>query len=153
MRMGENQFVISAQVALDGAADRLLFTPAFPVRINRFGYLVGVLLDNTATPLILSLDTIDLLAAPVRTERATITRPAVDEAIGTYVRSAPVSAFKMDPNLDNNVLLAGHQAVVEVKQAAVAGDGFVWIEYTPLSSTDYIVMPTTNVHYPIEVAV
>ena len=148
MRIGENDSVQSALVALDGAADRLVFTPGVPVRINRYGYIVGVLLDNT-TPLILSLDTNDLLASPVRTERATLTAPGSNQVIGTYA-TREVPKFTMQSGLDSNVLVPGQQAIVEVKQAATAGDGYVFIEYTPLSYQTAKQVGASAVHYPVE---
>lgn len=152
MRIGENDFAVSGVVALDGAADRLTFTPAIPVRIVRFGCIVSVLVDNTQG-LILSLDTNDLLASAVRTERATLTHTngAANLVVGTVRESGLVARFSMDANLDYNVLVPGMQAIVEVKQAATAGDGFVFIEYTPLSFRNAYNLATGQVHRPTEV--
>lgn len=149
MRLGENSVVQSAQVALDVAADCLVFTPGVPCRINRYGYIVSVLLDFTQG-LILSLDTNDLLASAVRTERALLTNAngAANQVIGTVgVREIP--NFTMTAGLDKNVLVPGQQAIVEVKQACTAGDGFVFIEYTPLSWQTALQVGSAHVHYPV----
>lgn len=148
MRIGENQVVQSAQVALDATADRLTFTPGIPVRLVRYGYIVSVLLDNTPTALVLSLDTNDLLASAVRTERTTLTQ-TVDQVIGTVV-AKEIPAFTMQAGLDSRVIVPGQQAIVEVKTAAVAGDGFVFIEYTPLSWQTAKQVGASAVHYPVE---
>ena len=149
MRYGENQVEQSAQVALDGAADRLTFTPGIPVRLVRYGYIVAVLIDHTQG-LILSLDTNDMLAAPVRTERALLTNAngATNQVIGTYV-SREIPAFTMTAGLDKNVIVPGQQAIIEVKTAATAGDGMVWLEYTPLSYQTAKQVGSANVHYPV----
>lgn len=150
MRLGENSFEVSGLVALDGAADRLTFTPAVPVRLVRYGYVVGVLLDHTQG-LILSLDTNDLLAAPVRTERATITNAngAANQVVGKHV-TREIPAFTMTTGLDKNVLVPGQQAIIEVKQAATAGDGYVYLEVTPLPYSTAKQVGSANVHYPVE---
>lgn len=152
MRLGENTFIASAQVALDGAADRLVLTPGIPVRILRYGAIVSVLVDNTQG-LILSLDTARIHGTPARTERATLTHAngAANLVVGHHVfRDVPDFTMADGPNLDKNVLVPGHQAIVEVKQAATAGDGFVYIEYTPLSFRTAYQVGASNTHYPVE---
>lgn len=153
MQLGQNLFVtagtVAAPVALDAAADVLSWTPPVAVKLLRFGVIVTVALDNTATPLILSLDTNDLLASAVRTERATLTEPAVDAVVGA-VRYRDLPAFTMFTGLPSNVVLAGVQVILEVKQAAVAGDGIVWAEYTPLQRAVDHYLPVGNVHIPVE---
>lgn len=154
MRLGENQVVQSAQVALDGAADRLTFTPGVPCRLVRFGVLVSVLVDNTQG-LILSLDTQRIHGTAARTERGVMTHAdgAADLVVGA-VRYHDLAAFTMADalGLDSNVIVPGHQAILEVKQAATAGDGFVFLEYTPLSFQTAFQVGPANTHYPVEVA-
>lgn len=149
MRLGANDVVYSALVALDSAADVLVFTPAVPCRLVRFGYTVGVLLDNTATPLILSLDTI-VLSGATRTERRLITRTAVDEAIGIHIyEDVSGSTVWNYDSFDDFIVGPGQQAVIEVKQAAVAGDGYVFLEYTPMSYINATTqIASTAVNFP-----
>ena len=157
MRIGENDFVVSAQVALDATADIFTFTPAIPVRLVRFGYIVSVELDNTAG-LVLALDTVGVAAsAPTRAERGTVTGSGT-EVIGAVrahrFETAPdvdKTSFQVDTNLDVNVLVPGHTAVLQVTTAATAGDGHVFIEYTPLSFQIALSgLAVGNIHIPIE---
>lgn len=137
MRFGMNLFESTAQVALDSAADVLTFAPGIPIMVVRFGYWVSVLLDNTATPLILSLDKNDDLASPVRTEVGLMGISATDQVIGT------IAYQDVDPGVR---WVPGEELIIEVKQAAVAGDGRVFVEYTPLSWAD---MPSSGIHLPV----
>jgi len=135
-----NLFETSAQVALDGAADRLTFMPGIPIVVVRFGYIVTVLLDNT-TGIVLSLDKNDDIASPVRTELHAMTAPTGNnQVIGTVVY------MDVDPGTR---ITPGEEIIVEVKTAATAGDGRVFIEYTPLSWAD---MPLSGVHLPVDQA-
>ena len=153
MRLGENSFIGSADattastvVALDSAAEVLNFTPSVPCRILRYGVIVGVTLDNTPNGLVLALRTRDIGGS--LTTRATLTR-AADDAVGTHIwRDVP--KFEMVTGLDKNVVVPGHQVVLEVTTAATAGDGHVYIEFTPLSQQVSKQVGSSNVHYPIE---
>ena len=138
MRFGMNLFEISAVVALDGTADRLTFMPAIPIVVVRFGYIVTVLLDHTPNGLVLSLDKNDVIASPVRTELELITAPTVDEVIGS------IGFMDVSPGTR---ITPGQEIIVEVKTAASAGDGRVFIEYTPLSWADNAL---TGVHLPVD---
>jgi hypothetical protein len=126
MRFGQNLFASSAQVALNAGADVLTIRPGIPILPVRYGYVVEVELDNTQA-LILSLD-YDPLGAGARVELATLTGAGTD-AIGTvhYRDLGADEAVRVYP---------GYTLVVEVKQAGTAGDGYVWVEYTPLSWAD-----------------
>jgi len=133
MRFGQNLFSgPAAAVALDGAADRHTFYPGIPILPVRFGYMVTVSLDNT-TALILSLD-YDPLGAGARVEIATLTGAGTD-AVGT-VHHRPIG------NAEATRVYPGFALIIEVKQAATAGDGIVWVEYTPLSWADTGQAPT-----------
>lgn len=156
MRLGQNLFqqagTVASPVALDSAADVLTWEVPFPVQIVRYGVWVTVLLDNTATPLILSLDTVESPVGSTRTERATLTEPAVDAAVGS-IRVRDVPAFDMysdNVSLGSNVVPAGSQVILEVKQGAVAGDGVVWVEYAPLQWGVMNHLPTGRVNIPVE---
>ena len=140
MRFGMNLFETSAQVALDGTADRLTFAPGIPIMVVRFGYWVTVLLDNTPNGVVLALDKNDDIASPVRTELAIMTAPTVDQVIGT------IAYMDVDPGVR---FVPGEELILEVKTAATAGDGRVFFEYTPLSWAD---MPSSGVHLPVSQA-
>lgn len=151
MRLGENQVIQSSLVQLDLAGDALIFSPGVPVRLVRFGYVVGVLVDNTQG-LIVSLDTQRIHGSPARTERGlmTIADGAANLAVGA-VRYHDIADFTMATGLDKNVIIPGHQAIVEVKQDATAGDGRVFIEYTPLSWQTAFQVGSGDTHYPVAI--
>lgn len=137
MRFGMNMFESTAQVALDATADVLTFAPGMPIMVVRFGYWVTVLLDNTAG-LVLALDKNDDLATPVRTEIEIMTAPSANQVIGTI-------AYKdVDPGVR---WVPGEELILQVVTAGTAGDGRVFVEYTPLSWAD---MPTSGVHLPVD---
>lgn len=158
MRIGENDFRMSGLVTLDSTGDKYTFRPAVPVRLVRFGYIVGVELDNTAA-LVLELDTVGVAAsAPVRSSSRGSVTGSGTEVIGAVrahrFETAPdvdKTSFQVDTNLDVNVLVPGHEAVFQVATAATAGDGYLFIEYTPLSFQIALgSLATGNIHIPIE---
>lgn len=152
MRIGQNQ-VVTAVVAdtSAGASDALTFTPLLPIEVVRYGYLVTTLLDNTPTALVMSLDTNNVLAAPARVERGTVT-DSVDRVIGTVVgvKLAEGNGFQAEADLPLNVVVPGWQVIVERKVANVAGAITAFLEYRYLSWGDFNHLAAASVHNPLD---
>lgn len=119
-RLGETTTLVSpAQVALDSAADVLVFTPCRPVTVFRYGYIVTVELDNT-TALQLNLDhRVTAGSDTGRTEKAEIVGSGT-QAVGYMSYGDLATPIEVD---------ADEEVVIEVSQAATAGDGKVFLEY------------------------
>lgn len=157
MRLGENSYFTTAQVALDATADILTFRPSIPCRIVRFGVVVSVLLDVDPAALVIDLDTNDILASPSRSAARLQLTTAV--ASGTFVVGSVLSrklgeaaadSFEMYSGLGKNIIVPGNEAILQVSTAATAGDGYAFIEYTPLSWANMNNLPSGNVHVPTE---
>lgn len=129
-----------AQVALDGAADRMVFNPGRPVQVLRWGYTVSVV--TTGTGLVLKLDKTDLAGTRGDGDMGTITAGAVDVlGSGRYTEVvSPSATITTEPH----VLTTGEYATIQVTGAATTGDGFVWIEYQDLPFVDGRLPDTVN---------
>lgn len=125
-RIGDTLTWITGLVALDAAADVGVFTPGRPVIIRRFGYIWASATVTAPETLDIDLDLRILMGSETgRTaSQATIAGVAAEaQGEGAYT-SAKVATVVTDFEVD-----ADEQVVVQVANAATAGDGYVFIEY------------------------
>ena len=134
-RLGDTLTWVTGTVALDGTGDKATFTPCRPVRIRRFGYAWNAGTVTTSASLDIDLDKRVLIGSDTgRVQIATIAGVASEaQGDGAYTRVGAAGGGAIDVDADEEV-------VVDVENAAAAGDGVVFIEYEelPFVNADFL---------------
>lgn len=117
--------VESDEVAIDSTGDKFTWTPATPVRIIRAG-VTGTSSYTHGSGAVIALD------KNASDGDGSYTRGDADIGeitVNSGFDQGLVNYIKPDERLE---MVPGDQLIIEVTQAANAGDGVVWVEYQKL---------------------